>query len=237
MTDATTAAAEPPPRPSTVEEVADDFRRRASLVAEAAPTAYRDGMSRAWKILIEIADNHNARTRVTELQALQRLTDHIVGASGRVKGPSAAPSPAALPEVRKGREDAYTAAVKVCERAIDSAGRLLAEEEARLLARERMPWEDELSDWNGYPLVPMPGDMAIADLAELALFLGGDGTSFTGDLLRLIGKADPKNLQQLSTAFPRHVRAYLLWRACAPVPVRTFVALLNTTTMISERKL
>lgn len=57
-------------------------------------------------------------------------------------------------------------------------------------------------------------------LEDLALALGGSASSFTGDLLRLIAKAQstPLNLEGLRRGFPRIVRAYELWMATSPPP-------------------
>lgn len=62
----------------------------------------------------------------------------------------------------------------------------------------------------------LPRDHKVDDHRELCLALGGDETSFTGDLLRLIAKADPGNLARLAQGFPGHVVAFLTWRANAP---------------------
>lgn len=243
MTETTTAAAASPPAPkpriATAEDVLAEFRRRRDLTDHMSATSalYRDGLKRAWTVVIEIAERAAALTKVSEVQSLDRMYDMITRAEARVKAIPSAPTPGAQPEIRQGREDAYAAAVRVCSRAISTAQSIVAEEDARVLARERGDSDGEIRDWDGYPLVPMPGDAEVGDLSTLALFLGGDGTSFTGDLLRLIGKADPVNLNKLAAAYPRHVRAFLMWRACAPIPVRTLVALLNTTTLITERKL
>jgi hypothetical protein len=72
---------------------------------------------------------------------------------------------------------------------------------------------EDLTDWSAYPDRAMTRDEPVAELGDLARFLGGDDTSFTGDLLRLIEKArfTPPNLQQLSLAFPRHVAAWVMW--------------------------
>lgn len=55
-------------------------------------------------------------------------------------------------------------------------------------------------------------------LGDLALFLGGDETSFTGDLLRLIVKADRGNREQLRLAYPDVVAAWELWMSMSPTP-------------------
>lgn len=51
---------------------------------------------------------------------------------------------------------------------------------------------------------------------ELCLFLDASPTSFGGQLLSLIEKADPGNRERLRDAFPRHVAAWETWREIAP---------------------
>lgn len=80
--------------------------------------------------------------------------------------------------------------------------------------------------WAGYPKVPVK---VVDDFHSLCLFLGGDTTSFTGDLLSLIGKSDPANLNKLATAFPHETRAYLMWRSLGPIPADTLLRLLEAT--------
>ena len=106
---------------------------------------------------------------------------------------------------------------------------------------DRRPWAeepggDDLSDWSGYPKVPFLLTHEMSELHDLCLFLGGDSTSFTGDLLRLIGKADPDNLRRLEAGYPRHVRAYVLWRACAPVQADTLVKVLEASSALIVRR-
>lgn len=57
-------------------------------------------------------------------------------------------------------------------------------------------------------------------LGDLALFLGGSADSFTGDLLRLIAKAQstPENLARLTRGFPAAVRAWAVWNGMDPCP-------------------
>lgn len=52
---------------------------------------------------------------------------------------------------------------------------------------------------------------------DLVLFLDGSPTSFTGQLVTLIEKADPGNRARLREAFPRHVAAWEAWREFAPL--------------------
>jgi hypothetical protein len=57
-------------------------------------------------------------------------------------------------------------------------------------------------------------------IGDLARCLGGDETSFTGDLLRLIAKAQATrdNYDALRRGFPRIVRAWELWMVTWPTP-------------------
>lgn len=57
----------------------------------------------------------------------------------------------------------------------------------------------------------LPADHKVETWHELCLALGGDVTSFTGDLLRLIAKADPGNRARLRAGFPKHVAAWEIW--------------------------
>lgn len=54
-------------------------------------------------------------------------------------------------------------------------------------------------------------DMPMPMVGDLALFLGGSDDSFTGDLLRLMRKADPGNRRVLAGAFPREDEALRKW--------------------------
>jgi hypothetical protein len=71
---------------------------------------------------------------------------------------------------------------------------------------------DDISDWSGYPVACDPSTV-LADLSDLARFLGGDDQSFTHQLLMLVRKArfSPENLNRLGVAFSRQVTAVLLW--------------------------
>lgn len=91
---------------------------------------------------------------------------------------------------------------------------------------------DDLSDWSAYPITLDP-DTDVIGIRELALFLGGDATSFTGDLLRLIAKArfTPENLNRLSVGFPRAVAAWMMWStmsAVMPITAARLAELLTT---------
>ena len=61
-------------------------------------------------------------------------------------------------------------------------------------------------------------DRTIYSTSELALFLGGSETSFTGMLLVLIQKADSGNKARLRLGFPREVMAYDNWQSMSPAP-------------------
>lgn len=72
-------------------------------------------------------------------------------------------------------------------------------------------------DWTGYPIAIDP-DIELVDLGQLALFLGGDVNTYTGELLRLIDKADPDNRARLAGAYPRESIAYGTWQSTTPAP-------------------
>lgn len=62
----------------------------------------------------------------------------------------------------------------------------------------------------------LPPNTPVHDHHGLCLALGGDTDSFTGDLLRLVAKADPVNRTRLMLAFPGEVVAWEHWVAKAP---------------------
>lgn len=89
----------------------------------------------------------------------------------------------------------------------------------------------DLSDWSQYPKV-VTADHVLRDVSDLALMLGGDATSFTGDVLALVAKArfTPQNLNRLCVAFPRHVCAFLMWQTlsfAAPITAGELVEILS----------
>lgn len=55
-------------------------------------------------------------------------------------------------------------------------------------------------------------------LGDVALALGGSDDSWTGDLLRLVAKADPERRDLLRLAFPREVDLWLIWQSLEPAP-------------------
>ena len=59
----------------------------------------------------------------------------------------------------------------------------------------------------------LPVDHKVQTWHELCLALGGDLTSFTGDLLRLIATAGAGNRSRLRAGFPKHVAAWEMWQA------------------------
>lgn len=61
-------------------------------------------------------------------------------------------------------------------------------------------------------------DRVISTTGELAIFLGGSETSFTGQLLALFAKADPGNWQRLANAFPEEALALIAWTEADPAP-------------------
>lgn len=62
----------------------------------------------------------------------------------------------------------------------------------------------------------LPDDHVVESFQDLCLALRGDATSFTGDLLRLIAKADPGNRARLRAGFPVHVAAWEAWAGADP---------------------
>lgn len=72
----------------------------------------------------------------------------------------------------------------------------------------------------------MSPDFTLWGIGDLAVYLGGSEDSFTGDLLRLIAKADPGNLERLAIAFPREYRARLAWMSINPPTVANMDAVL-----------
>lgn len=249
MTDTDKGRTVPAPTPTvdgeapyapTVESVLAEMRQRRDSSAELTAgrsAAYRDGINRGWAAAIALVEPVAGRTRISEVSMLETLRDEVHANAGKIIGPAHTAGTPVLPETVQARHDVRDMTERLIARTLNLALRAERERAEREAALGRKPWEDEVDDWSGYPLVPMPGDMIVDDFSTLALFLGGSGDSFTGDLLRLIAKADPTNLQQIALGFPRHVRAFLMWRACAPVPVRSLVALLNASTMIKARDL
>jgi len=72
----------------------------------------------------------------------------------------------------------------------------------------------------------MPDSQELDSLGLLALYLGGSGDSFTGDLLRLTAKADPGNYDRLAAVFPITTRAYALWQSMSAPTVGDLTAAL-----------
>jgi hypothetical protein len=56
-----------------------------------------------------------------------------------------------------------------------------------------------------------PGDHLVSTYLDLARWLGGDNTSWTGDFLRLLAKSDPQHREALRRAAPRAVAAWEIW--------------------------
>ena len=237
---------------ATPEAVLDAFRRRLDGVEEAlGPSGgpfYRDGYTRGWRAAVKVAEAI-PRER-SALEGLNDLHHELREECNRAAEARPNTPAAAQPELRTGKVDALQTAIGIAALATIAAEDI-AEREERAAERRLYAAEDiaereeqaaeraaqatrEVSVWDSYPKLPLDGDYILNDLHGLALFLGGDGNSFTGDLLRLIGKSDPTNLHQLSLGFPRHVEAFFMWRACAPVPVRTMLALLKATNTLTR---
>jgi hypothetical protein len=61
-------------------------------------------------------------------------------------------------------------------------------------------------------------DRELYGTGDLAVFLGGSETSFTGQLLLLLQKADPGNVARIRMGFPEIVEAWETWNAMSPTP-------------------
>lgn len=61
-------------------------------------------------------------------------------------------------------------------------------------------------------------DRQLWGTGDLAVFLGGSESSFTGLLLVLFQKAAPGNLYRLRLAFPEVHEAWTTWNAMSPCP-------------------
>lgn len=239
--------------PRTLTELAVEVARRGNaairLAASGQPDARRTGQSDGWSTVHTLTQRTVAQTGVEDVDALGVLMDELQENRRRILALTRATIP---PLVREGRVSALDEAVVLVQethdRLYDDINRdapatdppapagVLPRTGRGSLAGELtgdLGTDDDLSDWSAYPKVPVA---VVADFSELALFLGGDTNSFTGELLRLIAKADPENLNRLAAGFPRHVRAWVMWRACAPVPARTLVALLEATSMSERRR-
>lgn len=91
--------------------------------------------------------------------------------------------------------------------------------------RQRQAVARAAVDWSTYARTCDP-DRQLDGLGDLALFLGGSwsdtpgGSSFTGELLKLIVKAQstPDRLAALEAGFPREVRAWRVWMWMSPTP-------------------
>lgn len=83
----------------------------------------------------------------------------------------------------------------------------------------------------------LPPQFLVQDLHDLAVFLGGDESSFTGHLLRLIAKADPGNRARLAGSFPREVAAWRIWQAADPqLEVRVLDVLIEAALSQGQRE-
>lgn len=61
-------------------------------------------------------------------------------------------------------------------------------------------------------------DLQLFGTGDLARFLGGSESSFTGQLLLLLQKADPGNVARIRMGFPEIVEAWETWNATSPTP-------------------
>lgn len=73
------------------------------------------------------------------------------------------------------------------------------------------------TDYGFYRIPELWADRQMTLVDDLALFLEGSGDSFTGDLLRLMRKADPGNRSALRAAFPKIDAALFHWERLSPL--------------------
>lgn len=236
-----------PPSASDLRELLTQLRDESARLDDQPPPedtvnpGYTAGYHDGWRLAVQLAEEQDKLPAPDDPTPLRELAEDLAENVRRVRN-----AQNAIPATHRG--GMLDALEDVRGRAMVAARRAEAAEQERLRAaaaaeQERLhavgsaavPPDDDLSDWSGYPKT-FPADAVVEDLTHLALFLGGDATSFTGHLLRLFAKADPGNLNKLVQVYPRQVRAWLLWRACAPVPARTLVALLEASNATEVRR-
>jgi hypothetical protein len=71
--------------------------------------------------------------------------------------------------------------------------------------------ELERSGARGPVIGSLAWDRRVLTYLDLALFLDDSDTSYTGDLLALIAKADPGNRGRLARVYPAEVLAWSIW--------------------------
>jgi hypothetical protein len=57
----------------------------------------------------------------------------------------------------------------------------------------------------------MSYELSDFDREHVEAIMGGHGSWFSAELLRMCAKADPGNLERLRLGFPEHVAAYERW--------------------------
>jgi ABC-type amino acid transport substrate-binding protein len=224
-----------PTDPDNLNDLLILLRREAAAAATAqgvTSPGYVFGYREGWKLAVKMAEERHALTAPDWATPLRELAADLEEQVRRTR----TLTDATLSSVnRAGQVDALLHARAAARQAL--ARQIRAEHErAEVVAQARADAPDpvDLSDWTGYPKA-LPPDAMVEGIHQLALFLGGDLTSFTGDLLRLIAKADPINLNRLVQGFPREVRAFVMWRACAPLDARTLVELLTAANAFGKR--
>lgn len=74
----------------------------------------------------------------------------------------------------------------------------------------------------------LPDDHPVRTWDHLVMALGGAPTSFTGQLLTLLAKADPGNRERLRQGFPVEVAAWEIWHlAREPLTVAQLYAIVT----------
>lgn len=209
--------------PASLSDLLHPLRARAADAAAAEGAvnpSYTDGYRQGWQEAVRLAEHRNTFTAPDWSTPLREYAGDLEEAARRVRQLSDVSLP---PSGRAGYVDAVLHARALTNHAL---ARAKAAEALRAEQAVAAAADANLSQWDGYPKALHP-EMMVDGIRELALFLGGDATTFTGDLLRLIAKADPINLNKLVSVFPREVRAFIMWRAAAPLDARTLVALLK----------
>lgn len=220
--------------PATLSDLLHSLRKLAAD-AEAADGAanpgYTQGQREGWKLAVKMAEERNQLTAPDWATPLREYGADLEEQARRTRTLSDATLP---PTGRAGKVDALMHARTLADHALQRAKRHQDQQAQQAALRDAVAPADDLSDWSGYPIA-LADTAMVESFTELALFLGGDATSFTGDLLRLIAKADPTNINKLAQVYPREVRAFVMWRAAAPLHARTLVELLKAAHAMGVR--
>lgn len=196
--------------------------------ATSTTPAYRDGYHAGMRMAVRLLDEEQALTADGWEQPLLRLEAVLTEQHRRVRA-TTTDSPEA-----DARRAGTCAALAEARRRTSRTLAALARQHGDPFNGLRDPDGVDLADWSAYPKGGLTPDWVMADISDLVLFLGGDRSSFTEMLVHLIIKADPHNLNRLAVAYPREVRALIMWRTCAPLTADTLVRLLEATANLGK---